>query len=200
MTLRSLLQATAPSLDAIASYLDGLPHDARLAECMDLGRSEQRILFGLASTEIDASHFVPPSVPDRTEVIHHGRNTLPVFTRFQKRFCRPEGGPAGSLCGYNEGSTRALIGPGYFVAEPTAGTPEWEPRGAFVVNYFKVPDGPVVDGWPTVVPNSSGLQMFVYKGTRDFMRRVSQHVSIGEAYKGEKSINSWFILVREDRA
>lgn len=198
MSLRSLLAATPPSLDAIAAYLDGLPHEARLAECMDLGKADQRTLFSIASTEIGPEHFVPPQVADRTEVIHHGRNTLPVFTRFQKRFCRPAGGGDGKLFGYNEGSTRALIGPGYFVAEGTAGNAEWMTRGAYFVNYFKVPDAPVVEGWPTVVPNSKGLQMFVYNGTRDFMRKVSEHVSIGEAYKGDTSINSWFILVRED--
>jgi hypothetical protein len=39
--------------------------------------------------------------------------------------------------------------------------------------------------------------MFVYNNTRDFMRRVSQHVSIGTAYKGDKALGAWFVLCRE---
>ena len=47
-------------------------------------------------------------------------------------------------------------------------------------------------------PNSEGLQRFIYMGTRDFMRRVSEHVSIGAAYKGEKPLDHYFTLCRED--
>ena len=89
------------------------------------------------------------------------------------------------------------IGPGYFVAIPTEGHEGWPSRGAVVVDYFQVPDGPVVDGWPKVKPNSSGLQMFVYNKTRDFMRRVSSHVSIGAAYKVEKALDHYFVLCRQ---
>jgi hypothetical protein len=47
------------------------------------------------------------------------------------------------------------------------------------------------------VPNSRGLQRFVYHRTRDFMRRVSRHVTIGAAYKGESPLDHYFVLVRE---
>ncbi len=60
-----------------------------------------------------------------------------------------------------------------------------------------MPDGPVPDGWPEVIPNSKGLQRFVYYQTRDFMRRVSKHVTIGAAYKVEKKLDHYFVLVRE---
>ena len=88
------------------------------------------------------------------------------------------------------------IGPGFFVGKKTAGNAAWEERGKVVIDYFEVPDSPVVEGWPKVVPNSKGLQVFVYHKTRDFMRRVSNHVSIGEAYKKEKSMGVNFILCR----
>jgi hypothetical protein len=55
----------------------------------------------------------------------------------------------------------------------------------------------VVEGWPKVVANNVGLQVLVYNGTRDFMRRVSDHVSIGAAYKGENPLDHYFTLVRE---
>ena len=62
------------------------------------------------------------------------------------------------------------------------------------------PSGPAVDGWPPIKRNNQGLQVLVYNKTRDFMRKVSDHVSIGMAFKVEKSLNNWFTLVREDVA
>ena len=56
----------------------------------------------------------------------------------------------------------------------------------------------MASGWPRVRSNREGLQRLVYYGTRDFMRRVSQHVSIGAAYKGEKPLDHYFTLCRED--
>jgi hypothetical protein len=181
MSLSALISA-GESIHKIADYLDQLPADARLNESMALGSAEQSKLWTLAASAapLTLDHFVPASSADRTEVIHQGRNTLPVFTRFQKRFARP------------------LIGPGCFVTVPTAGNEAWTERGAIVVDYFQVPDGPVPEGWPKVVSNSSGLQYLVYRHTRDFMRRVSSHVSIGHAWKEEKEMTfAYFVLCRE---
>ena len=143
--------------------------------------------------------LAPPSAAPLTEVRQHGQNTLPLpppWKRFEKRVCRPADGSS-RLFGYNEGATRPLIGPGYFVAYSTADHPQWRERGGVVVDYAQVPDGPVVPGWPAVVPNSQGLQMFVFKGTSDFLRKISAHVSIGAAYKGDKPLDHYFMLVRE---
>jgi hypothetical protein len=148
---------------------------------------------------LDLTHFVGEA-GEREEVIHDGVNTLPLppaLRRFQKRFCRPRSNGHGPrLFGYNEGPTRAVIGPGYFVAVATTGRPHWTARGAVVVDYFEVPDGPVAPGWPAVVANDWRLQRFVYGGTRDFMRRVSSHVSIGAAFKGERPLDHYFVLCR----
>jgi hypothetical protein len=116
---------------------------------------------------------------------------------FQKRFSRPEDG-SDRLFGYNESPFKTTIGPGFFVAIPTAGKPAWEERGAIVIDYFQIPDGPVPSGWPRVIPNTKGLQRFVYHRTRDYMRRVSAHVTIGAAFKEESSLDHYFILCRED--
>jgi hypothetical protein len=89
-----------------------------------------------------------------------------------------------------------LIGPGFFVAVPTADRPQWAARGGVVVDYYQIPDGAVADGWPTVVANDWRLQRFVYHQTRDFMRRVSRHVSIGAAYKRERPLDHYFTLCR----
>lgn len=200
MKLQEMIASQQTTLAEIGSWLDGLPHADRLEAVVALGKADQQRLFERADpTAITMQHFVPASVGPLVEVIHHGRNTLPAFKRFQKRFCRPAAG-SGRLFGYNEGATRGLIGPGYFVTVPTSGNLAWEKRGAVVVDYFQVPDAAVVDGWPKVVPNNRGLQVFVYNKTRDFMRRVSSHVSIGAAYREEKAMGAFFVLCREDVA
>ena len=200
MSLTSMLQSPTMTVQELAAWLDGMDHAGRMAAMATSSRAEQRRLWELAekSAPLTLDHFLPPSVGPRTEVIHHGRNSLPVFRSFQKRMSRPEDGSARAF-GYNEGSTRALIGPGYFVLHETLGHPGWEERGAQVVDYFMMPDGPVPAGWPKVIPNSQGPQILVYHRTRDFMRGVSAHVSIGAAFKVESPMHSWFTLVREDR-
>ena len=200
-------------IEAIGAYLDGLDGAARWREVKQLDRARQRTLYTKAAraAPIGFAHFVGDARP-RQEVIHDGINTLPVlkpWKRFQKRFCRPddEGGDGGRpggasdragarLFGYNEGPTRRFIGPGFFVALPTAERPEWTARGAVVIDYFQVPDGAVADGWPPVISNDQRLQRFVYGQTRDFMRRVSHHVSIGIAFRRERSLDHYFVLCR----
>jgi hypothetical protein len=198
-TLERLIDDPHAGIDAIASHLDLLDGDTRLREVGALGRSRQRTLHDKAAhaRAIDFDHFVG-DVPPRVEVIHDGVNTLPVpapLRRFQKRFCRPE--DAGDrLFGYNEGPTRRWIGPGYFVAIPTADRPAWSARGAVVIDYFQIPDRDVAPGWPHVVDNHWRLQRFVYEETRDFMRRVSAHVSVGAAFKRERPLDHYFVLCR----
>jgi hypothetical protein len=202
-TLADLVQDPASGIDAIAAHLDALTHEQRLEAVYSLRKKGQKALFekAAAAPPITLEHFVPRDREPLEEVIHFGKNTLPAFKLFQKRFCRPDGAELDKLYGYNEGLTRGLIGPGYFVAHPTAGhEPVWQERGAIVVNYFEVPDDQVVDGWPKIKPNTSGLQVFVYNKTRDFMRKVSEHVSIGAAFRVEKALDAYFILCRQDEA
>lgn len=186
-------------IEAVAEYLDTLNPDAR-RDAMVLSRKEQRALYGkaLAAPAIDLDHFVPADTDPLRPVHHAGRNTLPLPSMaksFQKRFVRAGDGSQ-RLFGYNESPFGPLIGPGYFVAVPSAPNAEWVERGPIVIDYFLMPDGPVAPGWPKVVPNSQGLQMFVYKNTRDFMRKVSTHCSIGAAYKGDKALDHYFTLTR----
>lgn len=199
-SLRRLIERDA-RLDEVAALLDALSADERREAIGTLGRGLQRKLWALAGSAepLTRDFFVPDGTAPRTPVAHDGKNTLPFpgFTRFQKVFARPDDGSE-RLFGYNHGITEGFIGPGYFVTVDTAGNDAWTPRGAVVVDYFQVPDGPVPDGWPRVRPNSQGLQYFVYHRTRDFMRRVSKTVSIGAAYKVERPLDHYFLLSRRD--
>ena len=180
---------------AVASFLDGLDDAGRWAAVQRLDRARQRVLYRKASAAMDLGDLVGDTRP-RVEVVHDGINTLPVppaLRRFQKRFCVSDDG---RLFGYNEGPLRRLIGPGYFVAKSTVDNVAWREHGGVVVDYFEVPDGAVAGGWPPIVPNSKGLQRFVYDGTRDFLRVVSEHVCIGAAFKGDRPMDHYFVLCR----
>ncbi|MCP5060164.1 MAG: hypothetical protein GY937_25980 [bacterium] len=198
MSLIDLVRSEAKILE-ISQHLDSLSHEERLREVRSLSGADQNRLFQAAASSppLDFAFFVPDGTPPLTQVIHHGKNSQPAFRNFEKRWCKPA--DRDDVCyGYNETVVRPLIGPGYFVARETDDGGR-DPRGAIVVDYFMTPpeDGKA-PGWPPVKPNSSGLQRFVYHQTRDYMRRVSAHVSIGEAHRLEKRVMGWFILCRED--
>jgi hypothetical protein len=180
---------------AISDLLDGLTHDQRVDAVRSLGRSEQRRLYEAVDgfRPVRLEHLVPPSVQDFVPVRHYGKNTLPLFTHFEKRFCRPRGEDAvkpGALYGFNFQTMAPVTGPGYFVAREDPDRPEvW-------VDYNDVPpEHP--EGWPEIRRNERGLSRFVYGFMVDTLRGVSEHVTIGSAARNGKDLGSWFILCRE---
>jgi hypothetical protein len=182
-------------LPALSDLFDGWTHAQRVAAVRSLGRTQQRRLYEAAAgfRPLRLEHLVPPSQPDFTPVRHYGKNTLPVFTHFEKRFCRPPGEDSvkpGELYGFNFQRMSPLTGPGYFVAREDAN------RAEVLVDYNVVPpDHP--DGWPPIRSNEVGLSRFVYGFMIDTLRAVSEHVSIGSAARKGKDLGSWFILCRE---
>jgi len=201
-SLSSLVLAGAP-IDELGSYLDGLSSQDRWAQVDGSPRRIQRLLYERAATSrpLTLNDFVPPGTPDGTPVVHRGWNSLPLpslWRRFAKPMLRHPSRPD-VLMGYNDSPARWLIGPGFFLHVQTPDEPGWRQRGATVVDYFQVPDveRPHAD-WPRVIPNRRGLQFFVYHKTRDFMRRVSQHVTIGAAFKTADPLGAYFMLVRQD--
>lgn len=186
----------------IANLLDAWSHDERVAAVRALGRAEQRALYNGVDgfAELHLRDMVPASVGDRVAVRHFGRNTLPAFTLFEKRFARPSGADAekpDALYGYNFQPTRVLgsiTGPGYFLAVE-------DPNRAEVwVDYNRVPptdSAGLPTDWPGVKRNEVGLGRFVYGFMIDTLRRVSEHVSIGSAARKGKDMGSWFVLCRE---
>jgi hypothetical protein len=199
--LTRLIWDDSVGIDELGAALDAADPEVRRTAARALDRADQRALYrkAKAASPLTLAHFVPGDRAPLEQVRHYGRNTLPTpgnLRLFEKRFCKPSDG-SNRLFGYNESPFLGLIGPGFFVAVTTETHPSWVERGAVVIDYFQTPDGPVASGWPPVVPNTKGLQRFVYNKTRDFMRKVSTHVSIGAAYKVEKALDHYFILVRE---
>jgi hypothetical protein len=191
MTIHDFFSHLSVDLAALVDFLDQLEPAARLREVRSLGARQQATLFDAAAgfRPVRLSDFVPVDTPAFQEVIHSGRNSLPIFCFFEKRFCLPEA-PPDELWGYNEWTFRALTGPGYFIARQ-AGELE------VVIDYHDVPPAKPLS-WPPLLPNSARLGRFVYYQTRDFMRGVSQDVMVGRATRQGKPLDNWFVLCRVD--
>lgn len=186
------------SLEALSEALDAASTAERIAFVQGLERADQRALWALAESAppLSLADFVPDHVPEGTPVCHHGCNTLPL-PRWGRHFRKPMfRAPGGEIWGYNDSPFATPIGPGFFTTRQTR--PDEHPHSAIVVDYHLLPSGPVPDGWPRLRPNWLGLQVFVYFHTRDYMRRVSSHVTIGLATKYGRPLGSWFALARED--
>ncbi|RME45112.1 MAG: hypothetical protein D6795_17020 [Deltaproteobacteria bacterium] len=192
--LQEMILADPAKIEEIAGELDGLEASARVEAVRSLGAKAQRKLWTLtAGHAVTLEDIVPPEKGPLEPVIHYGRNSLPLFSIFEKRFCRPpEGEDPPVLWGYNEGTLRPIVGPGYFVCRPT---PEDE-RGSVVIDYYQVPPGKP-ENWPRIEPNDRGITRLVYGFMHDFLRKVSTHVTIGRAYKHGKVTNNFFLLCRE---
>jgi hypothetical protein len=181
---------------AVAAFLDGLSHAERVRATRSLGRAEQRRLYDAVGgfRPVGLADLVPPSVADLATVRHYGRNTLPAFTHFEKRFCRPRGADRSKpdrLYGFNFQTLSPLTGPGYFVARDVPGRPEVD------IDYRELPDERP-PGWPRIASNERGLGRLVYGFMVDTLRRVSEHVTIGSAARNGRPLGSWFVLCRED--
>ncbi|MCS6799720.1 MAG: hypothetical protein NZ898_14600 [Myxococcota bacterium] len=197
MNLRERLRSGDIDMAAVAAYLDELDPAARLEQIRALERGEQARLFEAASgfRPIDLDFFVPHDRLPLVEVVHHGKNSLPVFTRFAKVMCRPPAGQGEpeTLWGYNRSGAflETVVGPGYFVVRRA------DRAGEVDIDYFAVPPGKP-EGWPPIVGNERRLSRFVYHHTRDRMRGVSRHVSVGRASRDGRPMDAWFVLCRED--
>jgi len=182
-------------MDEIGAHADRLEPSARAEQTLALVGREQARLFEMAEghTPLGLDDLVPPTTPPLVEVVHQGRNSLPLFTRFAKVLCRPDGTDSpDELWGYNRNPllVETTVGPGYFVIVA---------QGSDVlIDYLRVP-ARKPETWPTIVSNATRLSRFVYNGTQDVLRRVSKHVSIGRATRRGKTLDNWFVLCREGR-
>jgi hypothetical protein len=193
--LRARMAEAPIPMKELASLLDGLSHEERVAWVRSLGRRDQRRLYEAAEgfLPLGLADLVPPRCPDAATVRHFGKNTLPAFTWFEKRFARPAGQDPRApteLHGFNFQALRWLTGPGYYVARTDPERPE------VLIDYREIP--PVAPpGWPPLRDNEGGLGRLVYGNMVDRLRRVSEHVTIGSAAKNGRDLGSWFLLTRE---
>ncbi len=194
-SLAQLVSAGRP-LSEITAFLDGLDGAARVATCRAMPGRLQAALWKLcagappvtvadmASVLVDGQEL--PAEEGQT-VIWAGKNSLPLFTQFEKRFTRL----GGAVIGYNHQSISWLTGPGYYTTVPAP-----DRLGEILFDYTKIPSVAPPDGWPTVQPNTRGLSFFVYRNMHDFCRRVARGVVLGEATRLGKPIDSYFLLAR----
>lgn len=175
--LRAMLEEGAKSAD-IAKHLDALEPQEKLSQVLAVKGKWVKALYDAAadSPRVSLEEFVPKSSTGTT-LIYEGRNSLAMFTRFQKRFLRTK---KGIIVGYNHQAMMWLTGPGYFVfqdADGKAPVPD-EPY----IDYLAEP--PLIpEGWPAYKPNESGLSKAVYGFMHDYMRRVAKTVYVGKAYR-----------------
>ncbi|MET0391064.1 MAG: hypothetical protein ABW321_34145 [Polyangiales bacterium] len=190
--LCSLINDSAPA-ERIASFLDGLRQPARIDAVRGLSVREQRRLWARAEgfAALSIPDVVPSSLPVLVPVRHYGRNSLPAFTLFEKRFYREADGER--YAGANFQAVSPLTGPGYFALR------EDPARREVLVDYTQLPATKPA-GWPEIVPNERGLSRFVFGAMVDTLRRVSTHVTIGRAARKGKAVDAWFVLCRDDAA
>lgn len=190
----SVLLEPKIDLQRLSEILDGLGHEGRVHACTTWTPKQKEAIFEAAKgfKPLDLDFLVPSSVGPLVEVIHDGHNTLPMFSHFQKRFVKLEGEdfPIG---GYNKQSMQAFTGPGYFCASKGEG----EHEGELVFDYTKVPKNKPAS-WPEIQKNEGGIAGIVNGGMVDYLRGISNHVSIGVAFKDGKPRHQWFTLVRRD--
>lgn len=186
-SLSSLLRARAGAR-VITEYLDALGPAARLAEVLAItGRGVAALYEAVADAEpVSLEEFLPEN--ERGTRIYEGRNSLPMFSRFQKRFQRGEGGV---IVGYNHQSMGVFTGPGYFVVKPPTGEGEF---GKELLFDYTLPPPFFPTGWPSYKPNEAGLSKLVYANMKDYCRRVAKGVVVGKAYKLGVDQKAWFSL------
>ncbi len=180
----------------VTRFLDSLSHPERVEAIRAVGRAEQRALYEAVDgyESVTLADLVPRERADLEPVRHFGKNTLPLFSRFEKRFCRPGDTDAEKpdvLYGFNFQAMERVTGPGYFVAHDAG------PRPEVLVDYTHVPPQRP-ESWPEIRRNEIGLSRFVYGHMIDTLRRVSEHVTIGSAARKGKDLGSWFLLTRCD--
>lgn len=174
---------SATDLPTLAAALDAAPVADQLVWLHSLSKKEMKALWAIAGT-ITVEHF---HAGDGQIVEHEGQNDLlPGFDHFEKHFVLRKG----QVQGYNYGRWGWAIGPGHFILRG-------DESGVYV-DYTSVPaDAP--EGWPAVVSNTSGLSRFVYGNMKDFMRKVSDRISVGRAYDADGSDKGhFFVMVRRD--
>ena len=163
-------------LEPLTEVFERHAPDAQVNWMRSLGMWQLRRLWTLADR---AELTLTPgdlTASDRVTVCP-GKNHLPMFSWFEKRFAMIDG----QVVGYNEsGWARAWVGPGHFSVVPG------EHKGELILDYRAVPvtthpsfpplrSNEGVGGWP------APLRGIVFGGLRDRLRRASAHLLVGRS-------------------
>lgn len=174
---------TETDLETLGAALNAAESDARVTWLRSLNKKQQAALFEMAEgtqMTVNEVHGGPGST-----TIHYGKNSLPVFTQFQKRICNHNG----VIQGYNHQSFRWLTGPGHFRVIPHA------VPGELLFDYVWAPES-VPEGFPAARSNKGGVSSLVYGDLQDVVRKVSDHIAIGRAIIKGKLTTNYFGLSR----
>jgi hypothetical protein len=192
MSVHDFISPRQVDLAGLSHFLDDLNQGRRVRAVRSLSAAEQALLFEAAKgyRPLTLADYVPEALGPLQPVIHYGCNSLPTFRIFEKRFCRPDQASAPQLWGYNEQVMRFVTGPGYFVTRQAD-------DDEVVIDYFDIPPRKPAQ-WPELQPNSERLGRFIYYRTRDYMRGISRHLSVGRANREGKPLDNWFVLCREE--
>ena len=183
MTAAELVLRSGTSTADLARHLDRLAPGERTKQCLSLSPAEQRVLWDMASSAPSPQDDLIRAGADTQAFA--GRNSLALFSRFEKRFFRS----GARIFGINKHALAWLIGPGYFAVGP-------RPGAGFRFDYRELPEAAPV-GWPAVRPNSATFAHTVYGDLVDEVVWVARDVLVGAASRKGAPLNSYFVLVRE---
>jgi hypothetical protein len=167
----------------ITEALDAASEADRIAVVQAMSRNAQKRLWSVASAgSLAGGELIMADATERFA----GRNSLALFSRFEKWFFRS----GERTFGMNRHALRPLIGPGYFGVQE-------RPSGGLVFDYGKLPDA-APQAWPAVRSNDKGLARAVYGGLVDEVVWVSRDVLVGAAFRDGRPMDSYFVLARRE--
>ena len=195
---RDILGLGPIDMREVALRLDALREDQRVTFVRSLTKANMiRLWEACDGRVVTAADYVPATVPDRTQVIHKGKNSLPLFSEFEKRFTR--GDRDNVVFGYNHTPTNwTTAGPGYFIGHVEPSARAADQQGIFGLDYYEPPADRtrLPSTWPAIRKNEIGIQCLIYAKMVDYMRKVSEGITIGRAWKHGKRTSNYFVLAR----
>jgi hypothetical protein len=188
LTLASKVDAGQVTTSELADWLDRLSPASRTAECLALSADQQKRLWQMASAlGSGPSGGSLLANADGETAVFAGRNSLRIFTRFEKWFSRQ----GSEIVGCNRHVLGWFTGPGYFTVQ------EDSRSSGLRFDYGRVPSREPA-GWPRVAGNSGILSGPVYGGLLDEVAWVSADVLIGSAMRRGTPLDSYFVLTRAE--
>jgi hypothetical protein len=163
------------SLSPLVTALDAVTHDERVNYMRGLGARQLGALWDLAKGQsLSITELVGPKGTPGVAICP-GKNALPLFSWFQKRFAWH----GDQVVGYNHNSAFVtfFVGPGHFVAYDSPDVP-----GEVWIDYRQLPAGQHPD-FPALKSNDRWIgPKLTYGGMVDKLRRVSRHLVIGDSF------------------